>query len=99
MKVVRIGVEEFSEFLRGVDDPLIRDPETYLRWLDKLGSLPVFWCSGGRVLGYLGLKEGGRLLGVLKLLRVKVFFYERGVWREVKERGEASGGFPERVGA
>jgi len=88
VKVVRMGVEEFSEFLQGVDDPLIQDPETYLRWLDKLGSLPVFWCSGGVGLGYLGLKEGGRLLGALKLLRVRVFFYEGGAWRGVKERGE-----------
>lgn len=88
MNAARIEAGEFIEFLHGVDDPLLRDPATYLRWLNGLGSLQVFWCSGGRSLGYLGLREGGRLLGVLKLLRVRVFFYERNVWRGVKERGE-----------
>ena len=43
---------------------------------------------GVEELGYLGLKRSGGLIGVLRLLRVKIAFHGHGAWRGLRERGE-----------
>jgi len=93
MEVRSISEAEFEGFVRGFEDPLLRDLAQYERWKSGLRLLRVFWAEGER-LTLLGLKGGEKIQGVLRVLKVP--FLERKRWGgEGKERGEVQDVFPQ----
>ena len=50
--------------------------------------LKAFWCSDWKGLGYLGLMDSGKLIGVLRASRMRVIFHGHGAWRGLRKRGE-----------
>ena len=87
MRVRFISTAEFEDFVRELGDPLLQDPSEYERWKGEMGILRTFWASKGTRLAFLGLEEGGRLQGVLRVLRVP-FLRRKGWGGEGQERGE-----------
>ena len=78
----------FEEFVKGFRDPLLSDLRGYLRWMRRMSILKTFWCSDWNSLGYLGLMDSGKLVGVLRALKMKVIFHSHGAWIGLRERGE-----------
>lgn len=88
MKVRQVSPEEFESFVARFRDPLLQDLPRYEQWKSRLGILKgTFWSSRETGLALLGLEEGQKLRGVLRVLKVP--FFERRQWgEEEKERGE-----------
>jgi len=89
MQSIRISAKTFEDFAKSFKDPLLTNFKEYLSWMRRMSILKTFWCSEWRSLGYLGLKRSGGLIGVLRLLRVKIVFHGHGAWRGLRERGRS----------
>ena len=88
MRATRIPAHVFEEFVKRFRDPLISDLRGYLRWMHGMRMLKAFWCSDWKGLGYLGLMDSGKLIGVWRASRMRVIFHGHGAWRGLRERGE-----------
>lgn len=87
MEVRSISTAEFEGFVRRFEAPLLQDLSDYERWKGALGLLRTFWARKEIRLAPLGLEEGHKLRGVLRVLKVP--FFEGKRWGgEGKERGE-----------
>jgi len=84
-----VSEAEYEEFSRSAD-PGFPGLEEEERILSGLSTLRIFWASGWVERRLVGLEEGGELRAVGRLLRVRVPFHQRGVWR-VRERAELQG--------
>jgi predicted N-acetyltransferase YhbS len=64
------------------------DLEAYEEWKRNLGALGSFWTSEGLRLAILVAEEGGKAVGLIRVLRVPIHAWQGMTWGEGEFRGE-----------
>lgn len=89
MNVQEISSHEYDELARQFRDSIYTSYSEYIAFKRGISTLKVFWASAEELITLLGAYEGDRLIGVLRVLKYPIHFYERNIWgKNYTHRGE-----------